>query len=596
MPRSTIERVVAFAVLPLIPVVLGLALFSSTGRDDAHITLWPARMLVEQGEILNYNGDRVEQSSTLLFVLTIAAVYGITGANVATIAYVLAIVFGALTVSATYYLARKIGSSRMALFAALLTATSPYLVYWSFGKMEATFTSLLILLMVIVYAQLLVDRDALSLRRLAPAAPVTLAFVLVRPEMPIVLLCAVVGLSGLGLMKSRFGHISGSHKADIRKRYAVLWMLAVLVVLCVFAFRLWYFNRLFPQPVFAKAGGFSVNNIVIGLAYLLWITTFEGGGLGMRIVVAVSLSAWLIVFWFWSLKSRQWAWHLATALVFFGVYLAYIVFSGGDWMEAGRFFVPIVPLAALGLTWLALEWIPFHRFSQLVLLVLVIVQCQALISLSHSGSTGMPVESALSYFRHFGAEIGAEDYTWAERTNRINIRDMPAAYYMNRLVEQVKDIKSDPIVILSWQQGFVTYTTASNYFRDVVFIDRAGLVEQSLSDCVIFSNAPRTMAGLDIGYDMIFENLYRLEEQCNMLRPDIVFDLALSDDAQVLANLGAYGYTPVFQQIGNVPVVAEGNFALVPAHEYISVRDDLLAQFDEPMSVMIDFADLVPGS
>ena len=71
------ERVrLRFFMVSLLPTALLLAitilLFPSAGRDDTYITLWPAHTLAEHGEILNYNGERVEQSSTLLMVLLLA--------------------------------------------------------------------------------------------------------------------------------------------------------------------------------------------------------------------------------------------------------------------------------------------------------------------------------------------------------------------------------------------------------------------------------------------------------------------------------------------------------------------------------------------
>ncbi|HNL92071.1 MAG TPA: hypothetical protein PKH01_04140, partial [Pseudomonadales bacterium] len=60
---------------PLSTVLLlllgGFFLGFSGGVDDAHITYWAAESLVRNGEILNYNLDRVEQSSSLLQVLVL---------------------------------------------------------------------------------------------------------------------------------------------------------------------------------------------------------------------------------------------------------------------------------------------------------------------------------------------------------------------------------------------------------------------------------------------------------------------------------------------------------------------------------------------
>ena len=56
-------------------VLAGLLLFPSAGQDDTHITCWPAYTLSHFGQILNYNGQRVEQSSSLLQVLLLAVLH-----------------------------------------------------------------------------------------------------------------------------------------------------------------------------------------------------------------------------------------------------------------------------------------------------------------------------------------------------------------------------------------------------------------------------------------------------------------------------------------------------------------------------------------
>ena len=66
-------------------VAVGLRYFVSTGRDDSHITYWPAYTLAHFGDILNYNGERVEQSSSLLHVLVLATFHKLTGVDVVTL-------------------------------------------------------------------------------------------------------------------------------------------------------------------------------------------------------------------------------------------------------------------------------------------------------------------------------------------------------------------------------------------------------------------------------------------------------------------------------------------------------------------------------
>src|SRR5689334_2064756 len=59
----------------LVAVLHGALLYTASGHDDSHITYWAARTLAASGEILNYNGERIEQSSTLLLVLLLAAAH-----------------------------------------------------------------------------------------------------------------------------------------------------------------------------------------------------------------------------------------------------------------------------------------------------------------------------------------------------------------------------------------------------------------------------------------------------------------------------------------------------------------------------------------
>src|SRR5579872_3509203 len=50
-------------------LALGFVFFRSTGQDDSYISYWPAHTLARYGSIVNYSGDAVEQSSSLLWVL-----------------------------------------------------------------------------------------------------------------------------------------------------------------------------------------------------------------------------------------------------------------------------------------------------------------------------------------------------------------------------------------------------------------------------------------------------------------------------------------------------------------------------------------------
>ncbi|MDQ1396424.1 MAG: hypothetical protein QOG64_1683, partial [Acidimicrobiaceae bacterium] len=59
-----------------LPACLGVGavtFYTVGGHDDPYITFWPAHTLATFGHIVYYNGDRIEQSSSIIHVLLLAA-------------------------------------------------------------------------------------------------------------------------------------------------------------------------------------------------------------------------------------------------------------------------------------------------------------------------------------------------------------------------------------------------------------------------------------------------------------------------------------------------------------------------------------------
>ena len=127
-PGSARPRRRGFENLDLLAAtVLGLALaiclWGQGGQDDKYITYWPARTLAEHGEILNYNGIRLEQSSPLSLVLLLAAAYKATPFSMPMVGYLVSLTGAALTGLVAIRLARRMGlGARGGVAAAVLTA------------------------------------------------------------------------------------------------------------------------------------------------------------------------------------------------------------------------------------------------------------------------------------------------------------------------------------------------------------------------------------------------------------------------------------------------------------------------------------------
>ena len=102
--RARAPTAAAIAVL----LLLGFALFGSAGHDDSHITYWAALALQRFGQLVNYNGDRVEQSSSLAHVVLLALLGLTTRLPMPTLGPLTSIAGGAVTVALAGRLAGRI--------------------------------------------------------------------------------------------------------------------------------------------------------------------------------------------------------------------------------------------------------------------------------------------------------------------------------------------------------------------------------------------------------------------------------------------------------------------------------------------------------
>ena len=116
-----------------------ILLLGYTGRDDSHITYFVSDAWAAGNGIINYNGESIEQSSTLLFTLLLGIlVYGL-GVNAAFLAPLLsAFLYGLLVITVYSYLS-LFKKSKIPLFSLL----SVPLFYWSLSGMENSLYAIL---------------------------------------------------------------------------------------------------------------------------------------------------------------------------------------------------------------------------------------------------------------------------------------------------------------------------------------------------------------------------------------------------------------------------------------------------------------------
>jgi hypothetical protein len=567
-----LSRVLVVLLPALIMVALGLTFFSSAGRDDLYISFWPAHTLAQFGEMVNYNGERVEQSSSLLHVLALALTSRLTGVPVERIGPLFTIAAGVAGLIAAYRLALRLHPGTAAL-TPFLIATSAYYIYWSFGGLETTlmaFTAIFLVLACASYVQ--------NGRHLGWAAVSIVLFVMVRPETPIVLGCILLGALVLTSLKGPGAN--DQHQATMRRLVALV-VIGGAASGGVVAFRLLYFGSPFPQPVFAKSGGLQSDGLLTGLNYLRRDFIAHVGSTIMFVAVALSgfYAAWTL------LRAEKLDFYLAFSLLLLAAYLSFVLLSGGDWMEGGRFLVHVLPVA-MALVPFAMAERGWNRATWKVSGGLLVgFQVWFLVVFAAKASLGMPIWSGVAYYRSWGDEFGASRYSWFDRTNRTHIRDIPAIERLNQIVAELSEYKQSDVEIMSHQMGMVAFYVSKAHYGQVHFTDVHGLADRALTDCPVTSGLAREAEGLRIQISDYLTMERELAAECDIPSPDVIFGVF---DTERLTD---HGYTIVHIQHGDIETHSSwlpGTWGM--SFQYIAVRNDLLPALKNADPVVIDFS------
>ncbi|HYM80004.1 MAG TPA: hypothetical protein VEY91_01180 [Candidatus Limnocylindria bacterium] len=315
--------------------------------DDAFITFRYAQNLAGgHGFVFNL-GERVEGYTNFSWLLLCAAMIRL-GVTPELGTQWLGGACAILTLACGLYYLREHGTSPW--WFALLLAANGGFAAWATGGLETALFTLSVLLAFLGAASALERRDrerpepARFDHRLALGAAGVLLAALTRPE----------GLLVAGLLSVALATLAVARRLTFRAlaAWAALWALPYA---CYFAWRVAYFGHLLPNTFAVKSGGTYL--LPIGLAYL--------GTVAQRLHLVgfvIPLLALAIVRR--PLGFRSGLGGLAALLVI--PYLAFVALVGGDFMDLGRFVVPLLPIVAIpaALGWGALERFLAERMSR----------------------------------------------------------------------------------------------------------------------------------------------------------------------------------------------------------------------------------------
>ncbi len=544
-------------------LLCGFLVYGSTGHDDSHIHFWNVHTLLQFGTLENYNGDRIQQSSSLLQDLLTAALCLFSPLHPVTNGYWVDIVASFACGLWGARLGRTLAPSLASWVPILMFSSSSFLL-WSFGGMGAPLTAFCLLVGMTCWWRWL-TAPVIKPSHIAALIASTLALVLVRPEMPLVIAAIAAGLLTL--------HI---RHAVLRARCCWILALTLGAAALLFFWQHTYFGSWLSMPTIAKQGGDLWPQLQRGTRYLHYYGQFS------PVIPAALLCSLLLG---WSALRRAFVNNscnsdsaavnnaLLTSILLCAAwaYGGFIWTAGGDWMQAGRFLVPIIPLAALLLI-ATLSRIPHTWVAHILLAALTCSQLVIHYPVVASVSHGIPV-----WVQTRIQPEHRERYSIFEQFHQEHVRDMAVIDHLARIIPPLHHALQRPVRMMSGQAGMVFYYTAKAFPGSVQFRDLRGLVESSLTLCPLLRDIPRSPQGLFWGYRDFFQYLPALQQECGIEAPDIIYDL--NDMTQKMGKtLEPLGYTLIHKETGFIvtnPTRLPYNRLLSP--NMIFVRSDLLA-------------------
>ena len=527
----------------LIFIFLGFFLFPATGRDDVYISYWSAYALAHFGEIVNYNGERVEQSSSLLHTLLLALLYRFTQIELPLLGNIVSIGAGMLTIWLIGTLAKHLEQPEFP--AQLLTATTVPLLYWSFGGLETSLVSASILWIILTTSQLIQHRNT---RNYLLCITAIATYLLLRPEAFFVIICFLVIV-----FLTQF-----QRKLPYRTVIA-LFGIVVLIFIYILGFRYLYFHAFFPQPVEAKVGMDIIEKLSLGISYY------------QKIILQYPVFAFLVIpmlLVIFSKSSYLNSYHLFVTVAMLIAYNSFIIVIGGDWMEGGRFFAPIISLMVI----VSIHVSKKYLNEMLITLYGFCLNVAAILYFSYMFSTSSPITSYISYVNHL-SQKEVEEFSIFDITNRIHYRDIPFITNMKQLVKTLF-ASNLHLTIMSGQGGMVPYYLFKDYYKQIKFIDIWGLSTRDFTQCKITNSLPKGAFGVWMGYDYFFKNFQLLSDTCKISKPDIIYDL---DPTFAKSNIiKPYGYTMIYFQTGEVRYHYYPRGWDVRGEQFIAVRTELV--------------------
>ena len=551
----------------------------STGTDDVYITYWSAQALSDWSHIINYNGDALEQSSSLLHVIILATLHKLSGIPLAVLGIYFSVVMGGMTLLVAWHLARSL-NLKYPWFVICFCAVFPYFVYWSFAGLETTLVALLVTLL--VYAVVKVFTQEITNSLFLFTILLILAYLLARPEAIFIISLFFLEVASYMLIYNWFIQ---KHAVTYTTRHYIkltqLFGISLILFIILSLWRYQTFGQIFPQPVYAKSANSPSSNLLDGIEYLFqqyWIPS-------LVILTGLVILGIVQILRHRVQASRERA--LLIILLFFLAQMAFIVIKGNDWMPGGRFFVPILPLLVIVGLYIVNQLPPKVAPIILILLSLIALIDNAKFNKYQSRGTFLPLTKAVSEPVISNFELAQQQFHWPEKVSREHLAFIPPIIMLDKIITQLLKIKSS-LTIVSGEMGMVPFYIAKKHFGKVKFIDMYGLTTNHLTNCDLEnyfqgqfgSHLFRGRFGIQISPWFLFHNLKDIQKNCPVPEPDIVCGLGAGEWLNDLDE-SKRKHQVIYRQSGNITTGDCWSRQRESANYFIAIHQDLLDKTNE---------------
>ena len=536
------RRLALLGIASILMPLVWLTVFGSTGRDDSFITFGIARQFAETGQLTNLNGDFVEGSTTLGYVLVLAVIGAVRPEAIPLIGWVISLVMlGVSGLVAALAVGRS--NPRMAWLVAAAVWAFPPFAYWSASGAETT-TAVAVLLVALLLVGT-TPNQATGIRPLLRGLAASSVF-LMRPDIGL----TFAGVVALVTVTQMIGQTRRGNALPWGMLWACIGILTGIVMVSLI--RLIIFGVVLPQSVLAKVGGGSSAGVSSGIAYVE--PFLRAPYVFVWMVLALMLASWRLR----QMSTLQWLFLLQA-----GAGLLVVILSRGDWMEWGRLL--LAPLVCLIVATVSLvpSAVPWRVIAPLIVLVLGAnaVALSAMSSGQGLGSTGSDPTSRWSAAESDPSTPWHGAASPYVKWNGVHLRD---AIFLSEAVPAIQEIldrqRPDTVLTLASEQaGMNFYYLRETFGNRIEFIDLYQLTTKHFSGC---EGLERNQAGRYVSPQYWAAQA----NDCAPPLPDLVIDV---------------GY-PKFEELPGYRVIAgvtgkvtRSTGAEIPTNQFLVVSDSL---------------------